>query len=202
MQADRQVWRSIQAAVGLPDSKQDGRPGPITAGAIARFLDLEEEPAGMRWPLDSNATLERYYGEPGSGQVPLELPYRMVLAWDKGKEISRIWCHAKVRDSLEGIFLDALGELGMEKIKDLGLDLFGGCLNVRKKRGGSTWSVHAFGAAVDLDPDRNRLRWGKDRARLGQPDAEPWWDIVERHGGVSLGRERNFDWMHFQFARL
>jgi hypothetical protein len=28
------------------------------------------------------------------------------------------------------------------------------------------------------------------------------WRIIEGEGAVSLGRARNFDWMHWQFARL
>lgn len=203
MQGERELWRTIQGHVGMPEAHRDGRPGPMTAGAIARFLDLEEEPAAtIRWPKDEDGALVRYYGEPGSNQVRLELPYPMVLSWDETKRVESFFCHAQVHDALRAIYTDALAELGMGRIEELGLHRFSGCLNVRRKRGGSSWSVHAFGAAVDHDDARNKLRWGRDRARLGQRDAETWWEIVEHHGGVSLGREQNRDWMHFQFARL
>jgi len=55
---------------------------------------------------------------------------------------------------------------------------------------------------VDLDPGRNQLKWGRDRAVFARPEYEPFWQIVESEGLVSLGRAKNFDWMHFQAARL
>ena len=69
-------------------------------------------------------------------------------------------------------------------------------------RGGSAWSIHSWGAAVDLDPDNNQLRWGKNKASFAKPAYENFWKIVENEGWVSLGRERNYDWMHFQAAKL
>ena len=85
--------------------------------------------------------------------------------------------------------------------RKLGIDLWGGCLNVRQMRGGSSWSMHSWGIAIDFDPDRNQMEWGRDKARLAKPDCETFWKIWEEEGAISLGRSRNFDWMHVQFAR-
>ncbi len=62
--------------------------------------------------------------------------------------------------------------------------------------------MHAWGIAVDLDPERNPLRWGRDRASFAASAYEPFWTIVEAAGAPSLGRACNRDWMHFQFGRL
>ncbi len=81
-------------------------------------------------------------------------------------------------------------------------DQFGGSLNVRRIRGGKSWSMHSWGIAIDFDPANNQLRWGRDRARFAKPEYEAFWAAWEEEGWVSLGRTRNFDWMHVQAARL
>jgi hypothetical protein len=80
--------------------------------------------------------------------------------------------------------------------------MFGGCVNVRRMRGGSSWSIHSWGAAVDLDPDNNQLKWSKPKATFSRTEYNDFWKIVESEGWTSLGRARNFDWMHFQAAYL
>ena len=70
------------------------------------------------------------------------------------------------------------------------------------KTGGRAMSMHSWGIAIDFDPAHNRLRWGRDRARLAGPDYRAFLDIWEAEGWISLGRERNYDWMHIQAARL
>ena len=87
-------------------------------------------------------------------------------------------------------------------MKELGLDLVGGCFNNRPMLGGSKPSMHAYGIAWDLDPERNQLKWDHKLAVFATPKYEKFWAIVEQYGATSLGRERDFDWMHFQFARL
>jgi hypothetical protein len=100
------------------------------------------------------------------------------------------------------VFTKLKGEYGEEKLRELGIDQFGGCLNVRLKRGSkSAWSIHSWGCAVDLDPDRNQLRWDMKRAQFGKPEYIPMWKIIEGEGAVSLGRAKGFDPMHWQFAR-
>jgi hypothetical protein len=49
---------------------------------------------------------------------------------------------------------------------------------------------------------RNQLNFGRDRATLDHTDYDFWWHTWEDEGWVSLGRSRNFDWMHIQAARL
>lgn len=155
------------------------------------------------WP--TQAGVRSYFGEPGSPQATagmVDLAYPMKIAWDKSQIIKRFRCHAKVEAPLERIFQQTLAHYGQAEITRLGLDIFGGCYNYRPMRGGNNWSMHAFGIAVDLDPENNQLKWGKDRARFAKPEYEPFWKIVEREGALSLGRAKNYDWMHFQFARL
>lgn len=155
------------------------------------------------WP--TQAGVRSYFGEPGSPQATagmVDLAYPMKIAWDKSQVIKRFRCHAKVEAPLERIFQQALAHYGQAEITRLGLDIFGGCYNFRPMRGGNNWSMHSFGIAVDLDPENNQLKWGRDRARFAKPEYDAFWKIVEAEGALSLGRARNMDWMHFQFARL
>lgn len=155
------------------------------------------------WP--TQADVRKFYGEPGNPQCTAgiaEIPFPMRIAWDINSVVRRFRCHAKVKAPMEAIFRNTLAHYGEARIKQLGLDLFGGCYNLRQMRGGTAWSMHSWGIAVDLDPSRNQLKWGRDRAVLAKAEYEPFWNIVEAEGALSLGRARNFDWMHFQFARL
>lgn len=155
----------------------------------------------MSWPTEADC--EKFYGPKGENQTSIQLPYAMRLAWDAKVAVSKITCHEKVAEPLGRIFANLLSEYGYDKLQQLGIDLFGGCLNVRLKRGSkSAWSIHSWGVAVDLDPDRNRLRETSRTARFARPEYAAMWRIIEDEGAVSLGRARNYDWMHFQFARL
>ena len=142
------------------------------------------------------------YGSPnetGSGYlVKIELPYPMRIAWDTTHTVSTMMCHKLVADKLIAIFNDLLAHYGIEKIKELGIDLFGGCFNYRKMRGGSDWSTHSWGIAIDLDPSRNKLKETSKTARSARPEYKPMIDVFYKHGFESLGREKNYDWMHFQ----
>lgn len=165
-------------------------------------LPTKQAVAG-KWP--TQAKVRSFFGEPGSaictaGKV--ELPVSFVIAWNTSQHITRYSCHEKVADALTSIHGEAFRHYGEREFRRLALDKFGGCYNFRKMRGGSSYSMHSWGIAVDLDPESNQLRWGRDRAKFAQSEYDAWWNIVENHGAVSLGRARNYDWMHFQFARL
>lgn len=128
----------------------------------------------------------------------LNLPYPMKLAWDKNVFVNKITCHKLVSDKLELIFKEILHYYGLEKIKELGIDIYGGCYNFRKMRGGNDYSRHSWGIAIDLDPERNLLKETSKTARFARKEYKPMIDIFYKYGFISLGREKNYDWMHFE----
>jgi hypothetical protein len=154
------------------------------------------------WPKQNLQSMLDYYGPVGENQSRLDLPYSLKLAWDTNTVIKRLTCNKKVSESLHTIFEKTLKTYGLKEIQRLRLDVFGGCLNVRKMRGGSSWSIHSWGAAVDLDPDRNTLKMTNKQASFAKAEYRDFWKIVESENWVSLGRARNYDWMHFQAALL
>lgn len=152
------------------------------------------------WPRQADVLA--FYGPVGTSQTTIDIPFDMWIAWDKSLRARKMTLHTKVAASALRV-LEAVAEIYTPaERKAIGIDLFGGSLNVRKMRGGSAYSMHSWGIAIDFDPERNQLNWGRDKARLAKPDAEPFWLEWEKEGWLSLGRARNYDFMHVQAARL
>ncbi|MGJ8535899.1 MAG: M15 family metallopeptidase [Parasphingopyxis sp.] len=201
--------QSLMAEAGIETGAIDGLAGPQTRIALEqwqdrlrsvtpRAADIAHQPAIFPRQRDVRA----YFGEPGQNQKLLSLPFPMKLAWDHTHTMDGFFVHEKVHVSAARAFNRILDLYGGQKIVELGLDLFGGSLNVRNMRGGKKKSMHSWGIAIDFDPAHNALRWGRDRARMAGPDYAAFLDIWEEQGWISLGRERNYDWMHVQAARL
>lgn len=145
------------------------------------------------------------YGVPnetGAGYlVKIGLPYPMRIAWDTDSTVTTLMCHNLVSNNFKAVFNSLLVHYGQDKIKELGIDLFGGCFNYRKMRNGNAWSMHAWGIAIDLDPARNTLKETSKTARFARPEYKPMIDIFYENGFESLGVEKNYDWMHFQIKQ-
>ena len=215
------AFQLVLKHAGFPDvGAIDGLVGPDTIQAYSEWDHLQREgerPAAWRpddepedGPVVENSwgrqrDMDRRFGPAGGAQCTagkVNLPFSMRIAWDKRSTVRRFSCHEDVAQSAERVYARVAGAYSPEDIRRLGIDLFGGCYNYRKKRGGSTLSTHAYGLAIDTDPERNQLRWTRDRARLAQPDAEEFWRCWEAEGWLSLGRARDFDWMHVQAPGL
>jgi len=162
------------------------------------------------WPADTQAELEAFYsvhrldatGKPTAAWerdhlTRLRLPYRMTLSWQPGSSVSSITCHKKVGGSLERILTGILRHYGSEQeVRNHRMHLFGGCYNYRRVTGGSRLSTHAWGAAIDLDPDRNRYGEPWD-PRKGMMPLEVV-GLFEAEGWRWGGRFSTPDPMHFQ----
>lgn len=142
------------------------------------------------------------YGKPnetGAGYLTtIQLPYPMRLAWDLDTKVTRMSCHKLAAEKFLDVFNDLLAEYKMAEIERLGIDLFGGCFNYRKMRGGSSWSKHAWGIAVDLDPARNKLKETAKTARFARPEYQKMIDVFYKNGFINLGIEKGYDFMHFE----
>jgi len=168
-------------------------------GELDAVHTTKRSPAtGKKYPHESQCA--KFYGKVGKNQVKILLPYKVRIAWAPQHKLKKIVCHKKVAEDLQGIYEDTLTHYGYEQIVEHGLDLWGGTLNVRKIRGGSRWSTHAWGIAEDINPVRNQLHWHKPRAQLSGDLFKPYWGIVEEHGATSLGKVEDYDWMHKQFC--
>lgn len=144
------------------------------------------------------------YGIPnqtGRGYLTtINLPYPMRLAWDKNIIVKKMSCHRLVAENFLNVFNDLLKEYGIKKIQELGIDIFGGCFNFRAMRGGSAFSKHSWGIAIDLNPEKNQLNWTKEKALFARPEYQKMIEVFYKHGFLSLGKERNMDFMHFEIA--
>src|SRR5262245_66491843 len=90
------------------------------------------------------------YGQPGTANLnQMPLPFPMRIAWDTATTITKIQVHKLVAPKLQAVFQDLLAHYGLPEIQRLGIDLFAGCYNYRKMRGGDEWSRHAWGVAID-----------------------------------------------------
>lgn len=143
------------------------------------------------------------YGKPGdySKFVTIPLPYPMRIAWDLNVSVNKMMCHKLAADRFKAVFADLLAHYGLPKLQELGIDLFGGCVNVRLQRGSkSKWSRHAWGIAIDLDPARNKLKESKKTARFARPEYKKMIEIFYKNGFIGYGPEKNYDFMHFEVA--
>lgn len=202
-----EVQLELQRA-GLYEGALDGLAGPKTRLAWHEYTQVHTGPelqqqanAPLRWPRHRDAEMDAFYGrrgDPATHQL-LTLPYPMRLAWDHSVVVTRTTVNRRCAESLEQVLQELREELGLDFIETAGLNLFGGVYNNRRTRGNAgRWSTHAWAAAIDLDPARNRFRspWpGQARMPIEAIN------VFVRHGWVSGALAWGKDAMHFQAAR-
>jgi len=144
------------------------------------------------------------FGKPtqqGSYLTTIKLPYPMRLAWDIKTKVNTMRCHKLVAENFTNVFNELLQVYGLEKIQELGIDLFGGCFSFRSMRGGSDYSRHSWGIAIDLDPLRNQLKTPYLKANFSKKEYSELHRIFEKNGFVNLGKEKGYDAMHWEISK-
>lgn len=174
----------------------DGFWGPKSIAACqAHLRSLMPDP--NPWPRSDQASLRAFYGAPGdeSNLVPITFPYPMFY---EGRVVTKTRVNKKCADSLFAVLKEIGSSLGakrdvMEEAED-----YGGVFNFRLKRGGTTYSLHAFGAAIDLDADDNTFR---DSWPMKADMPLEIMEVFARQGWLSAGAFWGYDAMHFQATR-
>lgn len=188
--------KRIQREVGVSD---DGIIGPQTLDALERALGISRAP---EWPTQANVRAgNSIFGKPGdeAALVSISPAYQLYF---EGRPVKTIRVHKLIADHVKAAFKEVLDYYGPDAIRRLGLDQYGGSYNYRKTATGRALSMHAWGIALDFAPEKNAYEKRAPYASLSSPECARWWEIWESHGAVSLGRERDYDWMHLQFATL
>lgn len=189
--------KQIQRKVGVT---ADGIIGPVTVEALCSALKLPEPPP--IWPTQAQVRRgSSCFGKPGDENALVSVlpPYPLYY---EGKQVRSIRVHHLIASHVQQALGEILAHYGQESIHRLGLDIYGGSYAYRATTSGKSLSMHAWGIALDFSPAANAYSMRAPRATLSCEECRPWWEIWEKHGAVSLGRECGYDWMHLQFARL
>ena len=165
----------------------------------------------FNWPRDNPADLEAFYGriELGADGLPtaaweaenlttIVAPYTLYPVWDSEMPIRWIRCHRLVAESLKGVLSGILAHYGsVARLREARMHLFGGVYHYRRIKGTSVLSLHAYGAAIDLDPALNPLgqEWRPDAGMMPLPVVGLFEAAGWKWGGRFAGRK---DCMHFQ----
>ena len=153
------------------------------------------------WPKQSTA--DAFYGNPRgpNGKASLlwkaqSLTYVAPLFAMNfvGTPVSRITIHRKCAASLQRV-LDAIWVASgqdQKKIDAWGVSQFGGSFNFRLMRGSSHLSMHSYGCAIDLAPQRFPM------GRTTPTFCKEVLNAFADEGWINLPRDR----MHFQAAHF
>jgi len=182
--------KKMQKKIG---TTPDGFWGPKSQAACKAYL-RSLMPKNNPWPKSDQASLEKFYGKAGdeSNLVMINFPYPMYY---DGKLVTRTRVNKKCADSLLRVLTNIRDLLPKySHIKDEAED-FGGIFNNRNKRGGTSKSLHAFGAAIDLDADDNTFR---DSWPMKADMPLEIMEAFAKEGWISAGAFWGYDAMHFQ----
>lgn len=215
---------AIQACLnhlGFEAGVVDGREGHNTREALNALL--YKLATGKREVVDRIVRLDRptasgiphqrevksFYGDPGRGEAYMrslmtrvELPFRLRIDYNLRQSTNKMTVHNKVASSLEAAMIAVHANYGIDEMKRLGIDRYAGGFNYRKMRGGSKWSMHAYGCAVDFYAAPNGLRMRCPQALFCGPEYKPFLDIMQGHGWLPAIRLWGADAMHFQAATI
>ena len=185
---------TVPIATGLQPVKLNTN-RPFTTGSASN-----EESRGNEYVVEK-------YGPPGESNLTrIGSPYPMFYA---ATPVSSFLIHKDVAASLITALVEIERKYGYDKIATLRLNDFSGTYNYRKQRNGDILSLHSWGIAIDINAQENGLNQRskpyKDKngntipaASFSRAEYRDFINIMEKNGWYSLGRSKNYDYMHFQ----
>ena len=196
----------------------DGWNGNNTTEALNAFLfrvtngtdEVIDRPPQPNFTPPGNTPRQRdvdqVYGTPGQ-QIEqrltmIRLPFKLRLDWNLRAKTNKIRVHRDCAPQLEAALIAVHQHYGASEMERLGIDRYGGAYNHRRMRGGSSWSMHAYGCAIDFYAEPNGLRTACPQALFCGAAYQPFLDIMEAHEWLPAIRLWGKDAMHFQRARL
>lgn len=130
--------------------------------------------------MDIQSILLKKFGSPSVNGYPyltsIQVPFPMEISWKKGMYVNSFTCNYLIKNNLSSVFQSILKEYGSKKIVELGINIYGGCFNYRKIGNSDKWSMHAWGLAIDLDPERNSYNQTSLTAQFAKKEYEKMID--------------------------
>lgn len=219
--AERRLVAAVQrllAGLEYDTGPIDGWYGPQTTEALTAWLTrraglsstVERAPLPARpdtTDLPRQRDVPAFYGRAGTAEIEARLtyanlPFDLRIDWNLTQTVRRIRVHELCAPSLEAALIAVRDHYGLDAMRRLGIDRYAGAYNPRRMRGGTNWSMHAYGCALDFYAAPNGLRTRCPDALFCGPDYAPFLDIMEAHGWLPAIRLWGADAMHFQRARL
>lgn len=198
--------------------KIDGWSGANTTEALNAFLfkqangkaEVVDRTPLPTAPQSSNIPRQRdvatVYGKPGpqikSRLTMIRLPFKLRIDWNLRQSTNKITVHRDCAPQLEKALIEVHAHYGPDRMKDLGIDRYAGTYNHRKMRGGTKWSMHAYGCAIDFFSGPNGLRAKCPQALFCGAEYKDFLDIMESNEWLPAIRLWGKDAMHFQRALL
>ncbi|NNE50804.1 MAG: M15 family metallopeptidase [Sulfitobacter sp.] len=196
----------------------DGWNGHNTTEALNAFLfqitngtdeQIDRDPEqGFTPPgnIPRQRDVGQVYGQPGeqikSRLTTIQLPFSLKIDWNLRTSTNKIRVHRDCAPQLEAALIAIRQHYGPDEMNRLGIDRYAGAYNHRRMRGGSSWSMHAYGCAIDFYAQPNGLRVRCPQALFCGAEYQPFLDIMEQHEWLPAIRLWGKDAMHFQRARL
>ncbi len=156
--------------------------------------------------IPTQSQVASVYGQPGdqikARLTTIELPFDLRIDWNLRQRTRKITVHSDCATSLRAAIIAVRDHYGAAEMERLGIDRYAGAYYHRKMRGGSSWSMHAYGCAIDFYAQPNGLRVKCPQALFCGSAYQPFLDIMEQHEWLPAVRLWGKDAMHFQRARL
>lgn len=187
---------------------RDGKIGIATASMLDAPHEAVVEIAkpsvhSTGYPHDDTASMVKFYGNPAVNNnawqaknlVPVTPPWQMSYG---NTPVKTIMFHRLCADALAKSFADIWSKYrSVDEIHRIGLHRFSGAYNFRVVRGSSRLSDHAFGAAIDIDGDRNPMTLDQG-FKYPLAEVAPFFKANGAFWGGDFKHRR--DGMHFQWA--